>query len=70
MQIYLKEIRKQKRMTLRSLSILSGVSRTHINNIENGETSPTIDVLCRLSHALNVDIKILFECDPIDRRGE
>ncbi len=61
-RIYLASIRKEKGMSARRLSDLSGISKTHILNIENGNTSPTIDCLCKLACALRVDVRELFSC--------
>ena len=61
LKIYIREIREQKHLSQKQLSKLSGVSSSHIGYIENGEREPTISVLCKLSKALNVDIKDLFD---------
>lgn len=60
--IYLYEIRSERKISARKLSDLSGVSKTHILHIEQGGTSPTIDCLCKLAIALNVDVHELFNC--------
>lgn len=61
-KIFLNRIRTERKMSARTLSYLSGVSKTHIINIENGKNSPTIECLCKLSQALDVDIYELFSC--------
>jgi transcriptional regulator with XRE-family HTH domain len=58
--ILIEPLRKGKGMSIRNLSILSGVSHTEIGRIESGEVSPTLDTLFRLSDALRVDIKETF----------
>ena len=68
MQIYLYEIRTQQHLSARQLAAKSGVSKTHIINIENKGTVPTLSCLCKLADALNVDVKDLFshkKGDPI-----
>lgn len=55
------EIRKQKNISVRQLSLLSGVSKTHINEIERGNRIPTIEVLCRLAVGLKVRPVDLYE---------
>lgn len=52
MKIYLREIRKDKKMSVRKLSEISGVSKTHIDNIEIQKRIPTICVLHKLTKAL------------------
>lgn len=63
-KVYLASIRKEKGISARRLSDLSGISKTHIINIEKGGTSPTIDCLCKLAHALQVDVHETFNCCP------
>jgi len=45
----LKEIRKAKKISVYKLSQLSGVSETHIRDLERGDRNPSIDTLSRLS---------------------
>lgn len=59
------EIRRIKNMTLRDLSIKSGISRTEINNIENNLKDPTIRTMCLLSLALGVSLQDLFSIEVI-----
>lgn len=65
-KIYLAEIRAEKKISARRLSDLSGVSKTHILHIEKGGTSPTVDCLCKLAWALNVDVYELFSCGELE----
>lgn len=57
---HLFDIRTQKNLTDRELSQLSGVSKTQINQIEDGKANPTIRTLCSLSLALGVPPCDLF----------
>ena len=59
------EIRRIKNMTLRDMSIKSGISRTEINNIENNLKDPTIRTMCLLSLALDVSLQDLFSIEVI-----
>ena len=59
------EIRRIKNMTLRDLSIKSGLCRTEINNIENNLKDPTIRTMCLLSLALDVSLQDLFSIEVI-----
>lgn len=63
MKIYLKEIRQKRKLTLIRLSTLTGISKTHLNDIETGKKSPTIEILCKISIVLQVNITDLFECE-------
>lgn len=60
-QILLREVRKRKKMTLNKLSEKSGVSSTHINDIENDIKSPSLLMMIRLAKALDVEITELYK---------
>lgn len=47
-------------LTLRQLENLTGISRTTLNHIENGQVSPTLWELMRIAEALSVEIVDLF----------
>lgn len=59
--ILLKEIRKQKKYTLEQLSKKTGISTTHINDIENKMKEPSFSMMVRLSYALNVPLDKLYK---------
>lgn len=61
MEILLWNIRTQKGYTLKQLEKLSGVSKSTIDNIENGITSPKLFQLELLAKALDVKITDLFD---------
>lgn len=54
------EIRTAKKMTLRDLSSVSGVSRSQIDRIESNQTHPTVLTLCYIADALEVNPCDLF----------
>ena len=56
----LKELRRQRGHSARSLADLSGVSAAMISRIENGLVSPSIGTLAALAEALEVPIVSLF----------
>ena len=56
----IRKVRKQNKMTMEQLSKKSGVSVLTIGNIENGKTNPTINILWKLSSALNVPLSQLL----------
>ena len=43
------------------LAIEIGLSENQVGRIERGESNPTVKTLMKISTALKVDIKILFE---------
>lgn len=47
-------------LTIRQLAELSGVSKSMINNIENGKCNPTLYSLCHIALALNVSVEKLY----------
>lgn len=55
--------RTTKGLTLVQLSKLTGISKTTLNNIENGKTSPTLQQLEYIAIALEMHITDLFESD-------
>lgn len=61
MVILLKEVRKEKNYTLQQLSKKTGISTTHINDIENKIKEPSFSMMVRLSYALNVPLDKLYK---------
>ena len=59
----LHEIREEKGISLRGLAKLAVVSKTQINEIENGQSDPTLKTMCRIAKALNMKIEDIFWCD-------
>lgn len=60
-EILLREIRKEKNISLDELSKMTGMSKGHLSRIERRETEPTITSLARIALALNVDITRLYK---------
>ncbi|MDB9779743.1 helix-turn-helix domain-containing protein [Flavobacteriaceae bacterium] len=58
-QIY--TLRKQLKLTQASLASSAGMEESALQRIEAGRTNPTIKTLYKVSKALNVEIKDLFE---------
>lgn len=56
----IKKIRLKRKLTLVQLAKLSGVSKSHISEIENGTKMPTLQILCELAVALNVSPEVLY----------
>ncbi len=63
MRILVWEARHDKKLTLKQLSALSGVSKTTLNDIENGKLSPTLNQLEAIARAMNLRITDLFESE-------
>ena len=60
-EILIKEVRQRENVTLNKLSEKSGISTTHINDIENNIKSPSLFVMIRLAKALDVEITELYK---------
>lgn len=61
MKILTWRARYMKGMTLQELAKLTGISKSTLNNIENGKTSPTLDQLKAIAKALDTSITSLFD---------
>lgn len=61
MEILTWQARNNKNVTLVKLSGLTGISKSTLNNIENGRVSPTIKQLETIAKALEVKISDLYE---------
>ncbi len=57
----IKYLRSEKKLTLRQLSGLSGVSATQISEIERNLTAPTVPTLIKIVSALDTEVSIFFE---------
>jgi len=56
----IRHLRTQKNMSLDELSYITTLSKAYISRLEKGERSnPTIYVINKLSHALDLDIKVM-----------
>ena len=61
MKILLSKIMYEKNLSVRQVSIMTGVSKSAVNKIMNGEVSPTLDTLERLAKGLKIRISDLIE---------
>ena len=57
------QARTEKGLTLMQLSAMTGISKTTLNTIENGQTSQTLRQLDAIAAALDVNITDLFNSD-------
>lgn len=56
----IKILRNNKKYSQEGLASLSNLDRNYISLIENGKANPSIIYLKQIAHALEVDIKELF----------
>lgn len=61
MKLRLREILKDRAMTLKAFSEHSGISQPNLSNYINGNVSPTLDMLTRIAESLEIPITELFE---------
>lgn len=61
MKILIKEVRKNKGITLRELAFKSGIPKSTLSNFENDKSSPDMDNLEAIARALNCRIADLFD---------
>ncbi len=64
MDLRIKEVIKEKGMTIQSLADQMGINRVNLSSSING--NPTIDTLQKIADALNVPITELFEQPATD----
>lgn len=56
----LKAVRKSKNISVYKLSQLSGISETHIRDLERGDRNPSFDTLNRLVTPMGLSLAELF----------
>lgn len=61
--IKLWEIRTAKGLKLEAVAVVTGVSKSTLNNIENGKTSPTLANLEKVAKGLGCRISDLYESE-------
>lgn len=63
MEILTWQARTEKNVTLKQLERMTGISKTTLNTIENGQTSPTLRQLEAIAIALNTKISALYDSE-------
>lgn len=63
MKILLGDYMYKHNLTVRQVEIMTGISKSTINRITNGQTMPRIDVLEQLAKGLKIKITDLYESD-------
>lgn len=64
----LKEILKEKNITGKELAGLVEVTEASISNLVKGESVPRKDLLLKIAHILDVDVKDLFNSTKEDKK--
>lgn len=60
-KILIKEKRKEKGITLETLSKLSGISKGHLSKIERQERDPKLSTIIQIALALKVRVTDLYK---------
>lgn len=64
-----KEYRKERNITQEQLASLVGISRKYLSMIERNRTTPSIDVVVRLSEELSVNVeRLFFTIPPVEEK--
>jgi transcriptional regulator with XRE-family HTH domain len=62
--------RLQARLNQEELAALAGINRTYLSQLENGHSSPTLDVLARVAKALGIETTALISQPHAARASE
>jgi transcriptional regulator with XRE-family HTH domain len=62
----LRHAREARGLVLKDVEKASGISATHISEIERAKTAPTLQLLERLAKVLETPIDVLLELPPVD----
>lgn len=57
----LRDILKERKLTIAQFSEMSGISQSNISNYMIGKISPTLDTLKKIADSLDIDITELFK---------
>lgn len=60
MVLRLRELLKERNLTVAQFAEMSGLSQSNISNYMNGNISPTLETLYKISNALGIEITELF----------
>lgn len=63
MKILLSKIMYDKNLSVRQVSMLTGISKSTVDNIANERYSPTMDTMELLAKGLKVRIQDLYDSD-------
>lgn len=57
----LREILKERQITIGQFAEMSGVSQSNLSNYMTGKVSPTLETLNKIANTLNIEITELFK---------
>jgi transcriptional regulator with XRE-family HTH domain len=57
----LREILKERQLTIAEFSKKSGISQSNLSNYMSGKVSPTLDTLTKIAESLAINVSELFE---------
>lgn len=67
MKLMIRKYRKERRLTLKELSRLTGYSASFLSLLENHQESPRLETLKRIAFALDVcPKKLIYSCGHIE----
>ena len=61
MSLRLKEILKERNLSITKFSTMVGISQSNLSNYINGNISPKLDTLEKIAECLGVDVTELFK---------
>ena len=61
----IRRLRGERQLTLKQVEEISGLSATHLSEVERGRTSPTIGALTRIARALGRDASYFIEAEEL-----
>lgn len=56
----IRKFRTEKKISILSLSVTSGISRSHLFYIESKKTIPSLETLTKIAHAMDLQLKDFF----------
>lgn len=60
-EFQIRDIRKKNNISLKELSRKTGISKTHLNDIENNIKMPSLLISIIIAEELSVDIKEIYK---------
>ncbi|MFQ5431135.1 MAG: helix-turn-helix domain-containing protein [Nitrospinota bacterium] len=57
----MRELRKARKLSQEQLAVKTGISSKYVSRIETGHHFPSMDILTKLTGALNVEMEDLFK---------
>lgn len=61
MELRIKDVIKEKKVTVVALAGTIGITQPNMSNIVNGKSMPSLETLEKIANALNVPVTELFE---------